>query len=113
MKRNLPYLRNQREFHIFLFQGKVTIDRSNAPPYSHHNKSIHAKIQQTTSHKLQTAYIALQFTFCEEKSADPTLLIIIHTQNGTRKKKKCPHLTEDPLYSQAGPENSNYSLFLP
>lgn len=32
---------------------------------------------------------------------------------GQGKKKKCPHLTEDPLYSQAGPENSNYSLFLP
>lgn len=45
MKRNLPYLRNQREFHIFLFQSKVTIDRSIAPPYSLHNKSIHAKIQ--------------------------------------------------------------------
>lgn len=45
MKRNSPYLGNKREFHIFLFQSKVTIDRSNAPPFSLHNKSIHAKIQ--------------------------------------------------------------------
>lgn len=80
------------------------------PSMQKFSKQLLINYKQPTSH--------FNSLFCEEKSAshiliDPTLLIIIHTQNGTRKKKKCPHLTEDPLYSQAGPENSNYSLFLP